>query len=64
MFKLLFILFIVKLYACNDILKLPPQKYEHKQDKILTDKHKSEGFNKTSKKQPCPTINNKMTINF
>ena len=40
MFKLLFILFIVKLYARNDILKLPPQKYEHKQEKILTDKHK------------------------
>ena len=32
------------------------QKYEHKQEKI--------SINKTSKKQPCPTINSKITTKF
>ena len=27
----------------------------NKNEKILTDKHRQEGFNKISKKQPCPT---------
>ena len=48
------------------ISKLPPQKYEHKQEKILTDKFLliKKGSNKISKKQPCPTINSKMTSKF
>ena len=29
------------------------------QEKILTDKHGQEGFNKISKKQPCPTNSRK-----
>ena len=54
----------LNLLSQKRISKLPTQKYEHNQEKIMTDKDKEEGFNKISNKQPCPTIKSKMTTKY